>query len=222
MQKGERLPDRTTEANVADEWVLLSSLSHWARNPRRNDEAVDGVARSIIAFGWGAPLLVRSEDRRIIAGHTRAKAAARLATMWRRQSQRERADWHADAIRTKDSGEVPVRWKTGLSDAQADALAVADNKLGEKAGWDKDLLADLLTELPDPELLGFSESELDRIVGRDEFVEVNEVEVSETRVEFFLTATGDITSQPEVLDRLRVALNGIDGVQVSVTTSGML
>lgn len=141
--------------------------------------------------------------------------------MWRRQNQRKRDDWHPDAIRTKDTGEVPVRWKAGLSDAQADALAVADNKLGEKTGWDKDLLADLLTELPDPELLGFSESELDRIVERDEFVEVNEVEVSETRVEFFLTATGDITSQPEVLDRLRVALNGIDGIQVSVTTSGM-
>lgn len=168
MSKSERSPDRTIEANGADEWVPLSSLKHWARNPRRNDEAVDGVARSIIAFGWGSPVLVRGEDRRIIAGHTRSKAAARLAALWRRQNQRERADWHPDAVRTKDTGEVPVRWKMGLSDAQADALAVADNKLGEKAGWETDLLGQVLADVADAGLVadvGFSDAELDKMLG---------------------------------------------------------
>ena len=168
MGKREREADGPTAANAPDEWVPLSSLTHWARNPRRNDDAVDGVARSIIAFGWGAPLVVRAEDRRIIAGHTRAKAAARLAALWRRQNARERGDWHPDAIRTKDSGEVPVRWKAGLSEQQADALAVADNKLGEAAGWETDLLAQVLSDVADAGLvadLGFSDGELDKLLG---------------------------------------------------------
>jgi hypothetical protein len=216
--RGEKV-NGTTATKPDDEWVPLSSLTHWARNPRRNDDAVDGVARSIIAFGWGSPILARSEDRRIIAGHTRAKAAARLPALWRRQSSREREDWHPDAVRTKDTAEVVVRWKAGLTDAQCDALAVADNKLGEKADWDKDLLADVLDGLPDPSLCGFDDGELLRLCGADEDVEVSEVDVSESRVEFWLTVTGDITDQPEVLERLREVLAGIPAVEVTITSS---
>jgi len=219
MGRRESDGDGPIAVKATDEWVPLSSLTHWDRNPRRNDDAVDGVARSIIAFGWGAPLLVRSEDRRIIAGHTRAKAAARLATLWRRQNVRERTDWHPDAIRTKDTGDVPVRWKSGLTEQQADALAVADNKLGERAEWDKDLLADVLDGLPDPGLCFFDDGELRRLLGSGEDVDVNEVDVSEARVEFWLSATGNITEQPEVLDRLRSALAGIPGVEVTITSS---
>ena len=150
------------------EWVALSELAPWKRNPRKN-QPVDDVARSIIAFGWGSPILVRGEDLRIIAGHTRAKAAERLATLWRRARPREREDWHPDAIRTKNTGEVVIRRKHGLTDAQCDALALADNKLGEKADWDEHL-SEVLASLETDGLLadlGFDDRELDKLLGSD-------------------------------------------------------
>jgi site-specific DNA-methyltransferase (adenine-specific) len=149
------------------EWLTVSFLSPWRRNPRKNTQAVDDVARSIIAFGWGAPILVRGEDDRIIAGHTRAKAAERLKQLWMRARTREREDWHPDAIRTKDTGEVPVRRKFGLTEAQCDALAVADNKTGEKADWDDELLGSVLADLAEEGLiadLGLDPGELDRLL----------------------------------------------------------
>ena len=57
MGRRESDGDGPIAVKATDEWVPLSSLTHWDRNPRRNDDAVDGVARSIIAFGWGAPRL---------------------------------------------------------------------------------------------------------------------------------------------------------------------
>lgn len=152
---------------LESEWVRVASLTPWKRNPRDNDDAVDGVARSIIAHGWGTPLLVRGEDDRIICGHTRRKAAIRLKQLWLRARRREREDWHADAVRTKDTGEVPVRRKFGLTEAQCDALAIADNKTGERAEWSDELdavLADL-AELGLAADTGFTDEELDKHLG---------------------------------------------------------
>jgi hypothetical protein len=204
------------------EWVPLASLTHWARNPRKNDEAVDGVARSIIAFGWGSPILARAEDRRIIAGHTRAKAAARLAALWRRQSAREREDWHPDAVRTKDTGEVVVRWKAGLTDAQCDALAVADNKLGEKASWDQDLLSQVMASVADAGLVapvGFSDAELDKMLGDSSAAtDLFEVDVSELEPRFTVTVTGPLRQQMAALEVIRENLTEREGVDVFVST----
>lgn len=60
---------------------------------------------------------------------------------------------------------VPVRFMD-LTDAEADALAIADNKIGELSKWDEDVLRDLIKDLEDefpPESLGFSELELEKM-----------------------------------------------------------
>ena len=128
---------RSEEA--AAEYVTIEVLRPWVRNPRRNDHAVKNVADSIRRFGFGSPLLARRETGEIIAGHTRLKAAILLKM-----------------------DTVPVRYMD-LDEAEAHALALADNKLGELAEWDPDGLLAELRAGTDLLALGWSEFELEQL-----------------------------------------------------------
>jgi hypothetical protein len=107
---------------LATEWVPTESLVPWDKNPRAH-QPIDEVAASIQRFGFANPILVRSANNRIIAGHTRWEAARKLG------------------LET-----VPVRF-LDLTGAEADALALADNKLGELAVWDNQKLREVLAGL---------------------------------------------------------------------------
>ncbi len=120
------------------EWVPIDALRRWARNPRKNDGApVERVAESIRRFGFVAPVVVWTSQRRVVAGHTRLKAMERLlaedATFVPRGAP-------AAAL-------VPVRYHEFASETDADLYAIADNRLAELAAWDEQALAALLTEL---------------------------------------------------------------------------
>jgi len=121
-----------------------SSLVPWGKNPRRNLTAIPKVVESIRRFGFGAPIVARKADRTVIAGHTRLAAALELGLT-----------------------EVPVRF-LDLSETEAQALALADNKLGEEAEWDETLLAEVLRDLEakgtDRSGLGWSDDELDALL----------------------------------------------------------
>ena len=125
-------------------WVDIETLKPWRRNPRLNDKAVADVAESIRRFGFASPILAREEDSRIIAGHTRFKAAQELGLQ-----------------------RVPVRF-LNLSENDAALLALADNKLAELADWDDQKLEELLQELADDEVdiagIGWSDDELGSIL----------------------------------------------------------
>jgi hypothetical protein len=105
------------EDEAAAVWVDPAELRSWKHNPRNNEMAVEQVARSIEAFGFGAPILARRANGEIIAGHTRLKAAIKMGLP-----------------------KVPVRY-LDVSEDDAHLLAIADNKLGEIADWDDPLLA---------------------------------------------------------------------------------
>ena len=126
---------------VAAVWESIDNLVPWDQNPRLNDHSVDKVATSIKRFGFGAPIVARREDKMVIAGHTRLKAAKQLGL---------------DA--------VPVRY-LDLDPADAKMLALADNKIGEIADWDNDeldrIINDLALSAEDMEDLGWSQSDLD-------------------------------------------------------------
>jgi len=108
----------------------VADLTPWEDNPRINDgEPVDAVAESIKRFGFAAPIIARKEDGMVIAGHTRLKAAHKLGIE-----------------------KVPVRWMD-LDPADARLLALADNKLGEKASWDDDILAEIIRSIDEDDLL---------------------------------------------------------------------
>ena len=124
-------------------WVERSKLTPWRDNPRDNDKAVQAVAESIERFGFASPIIARPNGE-VIAGHTRLKASERLGL-----------------------DRVPVRYMD-LDPADAKLLALADNKVGELADWNDDMLSDVLNELADEgvdiEGIGFTTAELDRIM----------------------------------------------------------
>lgn len=151
MDKARVIQDlaRSNAGDVAATWEPIGSLIEWHRNPRMN-QPVDEVAASIRAFGFGAPIVARRDTRVVIAGHTRLKAAQKLGMAL-----------------------VPVRF-VDVDDAGAQALALADNRLGELADWDDQALAALLQELSaelDIGILGWKEEELlslADVAGREE------------------------------------------------------
>ena len=124
--------------------VPLDAVHPWEGNPRDNAEAVAAVRASISRFGFAAPIVARKADGEIIAGHTRWLAARELGLT-----------------------EVPVRY-VDLSTAEARALNLADNRVGEIAMWDDDKLAAAMTGLQAEgtalDGLGFDEWEVDALV----------------------------------------------------------
>ena len=123
-----------------EEWKV-SDLIEYARNPRKNDHAVDKVAAAIREFGFRVPILAKS-DKTVVDGHLRLKAAKKLG------------------LET-----VPVILCDDMSEAQIKAFRISVNRVAEFAEWDNDLLRiefDALKELDfDLELTGFSLDEID-------------------------------------------------------------
>src|SRR3990167_190627 len=62
------------------EWVPIGSLRPWGRKPRINDTAAKRLAPAIAAHGWTTAILVQASSGRVIAGHTRLKAAGILGS----------------------------------------------------------------------------------------------------------------------------------------------
>jgi hypothetical protein len=121
------------------EYVDTKSINPYAKNPKFHaDEQIAEIAASIKEFGFTNPILIR-DDGTIIAGHGRFKAAQRLG------------------LKT-----VPAIRLDHLSDAQARALLIVDNKLAENSGWNAELLSLELSQLKvdgiDMDLLGFRDS----------------------------------------------------------------
>lgn len=115
----------TSERKAARSIVMLpvSEVRPYEKNPRKNAEAVKYVKASIEKFGFKQPIIVDS-NRVIIAGHTRLEAAKSLGM-----------------------AEVPCIVADDLTEAQAKALRLADNKVAEFSEWEMNLLGGELGEL---------------------------------------------------------------------------
>lgn len=101
----------------------LTWLKPYANNPRDNESAVEPVANSIKEFGFKVPIVATS-DGEIINGHTRFKASKLLGLK-----------------------KVPVIISDDLTEEQIKAFRLADNKTGELADWNEELLAKELEKL---------------------------------------------------------------------------
>ena len=110
-------------------YMKLEEIKPYENNPRHNDGAVKAVAESIRNFGFNQPIVV-DKNNVIIVGHTRWKAAKQLGLQ-----------------------EVPVLKADNLTDEQANAYRLADNKTGELAEWNFEKLEE--------ELENFSGSDID-------------------------------------------------------------
>lgn len=140
-------PAAEGEGVPAATYVPIPHLRPWGKNPRKNDAAAEDVAVSLIRFGFGNPILARRATGEVIAGHTRLKACALLPQRWADTPMAERGKWHAEAVALATTPPiVPVRF-LDLDEGEAHALALADNRTGELAGWDDEALATVLREL---------------------------------------------------------------------------
>ena len=131
------------------EYRQVEALIPYARNAKQHSEAqVAQIAASIREFGWGAPILVDGQNN-VIAGHGRLLAARKLGLP-----------------------EVPVVPMDHLSDTQRRALILADNKIGENASWEDELLGIELADLKDAGfdlgLTGFSQEEWEALIAGEE------------------------------------------------------
>lgn len=127
--------------------VSLDSLHLDAANPRtHNERNLAAIEASLAQFGQRKPIVVQRRGMVVRAGNGTVLAAQRLG-------------WTELAAVVVDEGDV-----------SAVAFAIADNRSAELAGWDDEVLGDLLgalQEAPDFDHLvtGFSEAEIAQLRG---------------------------------------------------------
>lgn len=166
-----------TKPARAVEDVLIADLKSAPRNARTHSEAQIGlIAKSIEKFGFTNPVLI-DQGRNVIAGHGRIAAARKLG-------------WPC----------VPCLQAQEMSDDQKRAYLIADNRLAERAGWDKEILAiefqALLDHDFDLEVIGFEQVEIDQILTLETDAQNDaltpENEVPEPQPEMPVTREGDL------------------------------
>ena len=128
------------------ERVSRDELIPYSNNPKEHpEEQVNKIASSIKNYGWDQPIVVDGGGE-IIKGHGRLQAAEKLGL-----------------------DEVPVIWREDLSDAEAKAARIADNKTAESP-WSDDELETEIGVLADDDAidldsLGFDDDELNDLLG---------------------------------------------------------
>lgn len=125
----------------------IDTLTLDPHNPRLHDrKQVAQIANSIKTFGFNVPVLV-DKNGKVIAGHGRILAAQLLGLE-----------------------EVPTVCLEHLTEHQARAFLLADNRLSENSAWDDRLLGEQLKALSDADLdfslevTGFEVGEIDLLI----------------------------------------------------------
>jgi DNA modification methylase len=155
------------------EKVNIDKLVPYARNARTHSkEQILQLRSSLREFGFVNPVIV-DKDLNIIAGHGRVLAA-------------------------KEEGitEVPCVFVEHLTEAQKRAYIIADNRLALNAGWDTEMLSVELAELQgvdfDLSLLGFDDSELNKLLGNINDVKDDDFDVDGELSRPAITKPGDL------------------------------
>src|SRR6201992_2595668 len=116
---------RSTDTHL---WSI-DKLVFYARNPRKNDGAVDRMCGSIREYGFKVPVLARSNGD-VVDGHLRLKAARKLGA------------WPGG-----DISQIPVILCDEWTEAQVKAFRLMVNRSVTWASWDEELLAIELQEI---------------------------------------------------------------------------
>lgn len=146
MERRTSLSRDSAMPNLAIQYVSPDRFRPYAGNARSHSrKQLKLIADSIKRFGFTNPILI-SDDFEVVAGHGRLQAAKSL-----------------------DMKLVPAVVIGSLSEADKKALIIADNRIAELAGWDRDMLAIeyqglLDLEFEDLEVTGFSLGEIDTIL----------------------------------------------------------
>ena len=128
----------TTEMKI--DQTPIADINPYLTNPRKNFKTISKVVESIKTYGFNQPIVVDSKGI-IIVGHTRYAAAKELGLT-----------------------EVPVIWANNLSEKQAKAYRIMDNKAHDYTKWDIEELKFEFDDLEDLSNIGFTLKEIDDIL----------------------------------------------------------
>ncbi|MFF3877980.1 ParB N-terminal domain-containing protein [Streptomyces sp. NPDC001978] len=123
--------------------VPVDDLTEYHRNPRNGD--VDAIAESLRVNGQYKAIVVNrgthtGRPNEILAGNHTWAAAKQLG-------------WE----------QIAATW-VDVSDEDAARIVVVDNRTSDLAGYDSDLLADILEDLPDLDGTGYDQTALDKLL----------------------------------------------------------
>jgi hypothetical protein len=153
------------------ELCATESLVPYARNPRKDDHAIDRMAASIREWGFKIPILARSNGE-VVDGHLRLKAAQKLALT-----------------------EIPVIRCDEWTPTQVKAFRLLVNRSADWANWDDELLTLELLDLKEADIdlaiTGFDPAELDDLLFRPESEEASAGVIPEIPTQA-VTRTGDL------------------------------
>jgi DNA modification methylase len=156
---------------IFETWPIDRCVDY-ARNPRKNDHAVDKVAAAIREFGFRVPIVAKS-DGLVVDGHLRLKAAKKLGLT-----------------------EVPVILADDMTEAQIKAFRLSVNKVAELAEWDDALLGLEIMDLKemgfDLELTGFDLTEIDALFPVEETAGLTDEDAVPEAPEQPVTVEGDV------------------------------
>jgi hypothetical protein len=154
----------------------ISGLTPYARNSRTHDAAqVSAIAASIDEFGFVGAIVIR--DGTIAKGHGTLAAVQHLVAAGKPIYP---APGKRAGVAPFPDGMIPVQDCSGWTDAQFRAYVIADNRLAEQAGWDRDMLALEVADLGvldfDLALLGFDAGDLSDLMGGPDLATVIETD----------------------------------------------
>lgn len=176
------------------EYYPVSDLIEYARNPRKNDHAVDRIAAAIREFGFRVPIIAKS-DGTIVDGHLRLKAAKKL-----------------------NLKEVPVLIADDLTEAQIKAFRISVNRMAELAEWDAELLGIEMQEISDLDfdlsLTGFDSETLGKLLDETKDIEIHD-DIDEPDV-VTLTVECPVELSIEVINLVTDACKKYSEVRVTV------
>lgn len=154
----------------------VEELIPYENNPRDNDNAVEYVANSIKEFGFKVPIVI-DKNNTIVAGHTRYKASLELGLE-----------------------EVPCIVADDLNEEQIKAFRLADNKVGEQASWNFELLEEELNSIIDINMdnFGFISQELEEVVEELENLYTTKINIPKYEI------TGEEPDFNEMVDKNKV------------------
>ena len=142
--------------------VSINSIKPYWRNPRKNDDAVPVVKRSIERHGYLVPIIVdNAQSMTIVTGHTRYRGLVQLGY-----------------------DEIPVLIPYNMTEQQAKEFRIEDNASAEHSDWDIVALTAESREIKDIDRINeqFKNIDLEKIladsVGVTNFKEVSKEQVN--------------------------------------------
>ena len=120
--------------------VPIDDIKPYAKNPRKNETAIEPVMASIRQFGFRIPVIL-DKNNVVVCGHTRLMAARRL-----------------------EMTELPCVYVDNLTEEQVKAFRLVDNRVAESE-WDNEVLEEELEKITgiDMKAFGFVDLEIPEV-----------------------------------------------------------